>query len=386
MRAVTLLFAVTAILEAQDAKPVLKFVDGGWERLQQGGVEPTPALQISSQMRVLLKSDSRSARITYRLIQHMHRRLESDVSRRNAERTLNGEASVSGSPGTTLISAHGPGAFATLEVYVPPQVKTADVIIVQSGDIEAYGFGGALLLRTPAGDIQADGIGGRVQAFTGGGHIQIGQVGGDVTCSTGAGSVTVASAGAVNCQTAGGEIAVKQARGAVALFSGGGNIEVDQAAQNVEAHSTRGEIVIRRAGGMVEATTGGGAIRIGSAAGVHAASASGPVYLAGATGALSVSTALGSILAELMTGARLQNSSLVTASGDITVMIPSNVALSVMATDERGGVPHVDSEFGGFRAPVLTFGRPPLAQGNINGGGPTMLLSGSDMIYLKRTR
>ena len=38
--------------------------------------------------------------------------------------------------------------------------------------------------------------------------------------------------------------------------------------------------------------------------------------------------------------------------GDITLMIPASVALSIMATNERGGVPHVDSEFGGFRAPA----------------------------------
>jgi DUF4097 and DUF4098 domain-containing protein YvlB len=190
----------------------------------------------------------------------------------------------------------------------------------------------------------------------------------------------------VNCQTAGGEIVLKQARGPVTLSSNGGNIAVEQATQNVEAHTMRGEIVVGQAGGMVTATTGGGAIRIGSAAGVHATSANGPVYLSGVSGALSVSTALGSILAQLMAGARLQNSSLMAASGDITVMIPSSMAISVMATNERGGVPHVDSDFPGFRTPLTNFGRPPLAQGNINGGGPMLVLSGSDMIYLRRSK
>ena len=102
----------------------------------------------------------------------------------------------------------------------------------------------------------------------------------------------------------------------------------------------KGEIVVGRAGGVVTATTGAGAIRIGPAAGVRATSASGPgPYLTAAAGAISVSTALGSILAALASGARFQNSSLVAASGDITVMIPSSIALSIMATNERGGVP-----------------------------------------------
>ncbi len=384
MRVLGLLLTLAAALEAQETKPVLAFLNGAWERLQVGGTEATPALRVSSEVRVMLKSMSQSNRITYRFIQRMHARSE-----RVAAAVLTGDATVSASPGSTLISAHGAPAYTTLEVYVPPEVRTANIEILRSsvsGDIEVFGFRGSLLARTPAGDIQAENIGGDVAAYTQGGHIRFGQIGGNVTCSTGAGSITVDSAGEVNCQTAGGEIVVKQARGPVSLSTGGGNIGVQQAAQSVEAHSTRGEIVVGQAGGIVTASTGGGAIRIGSAAGVRATSASGPVYLTGASGALSVSTAVGSILAELMAGARLQNSSLVAASGDITVRIPSNVAVSVMATNERGGMPHIDSEFGGFQMPVLTFGRPPLAEGTINGGGPTLLLSGSDMIYLRRSR
>lgn len=381
MRVLGLLLMAAGALEAQEAKPVLAFLNGAWERLQVGGAEATPALRVSSEVRVMLKSMSQSNRITYRFIQRMHAR-----SQRIAEAVLTGDAMVSAAAGATLITARGPGAYSTLEIYVPLLVRTANIEILRGGDIEASGFRGSLLARTPAGDIQADNIGGDVAAYTQGGHIQLGQIGGNVTCSTGAGSITVDSAGEVNCQTAGGEIVVKQARGVVSLSTGGGNIGVQQAARSVEAHSTRGEIVVGHAGGMVTASTGGGAIHIGSAGGVRATSASGPVYLTEASGALSVSTALGSILAELMAGARLQNSSLVAASGDITVRIPSNVAVSVMATSERGGMPHIDSEFGGFQMPVLSFGRPPLAEGAIHGGGPTLVLSSSDMIYLRRSR
>ncbi len=388
MRGLTLLFAVTTALEAQDGKPVLKYVDGAYERLQQGGADATPGLEVSSQVRVLLKvdshsGDSRRGRITYRLIQRFPR-AQSEIM---AERASEGGATISSVPGVTSISAEGRGAFTTLEVYVPPEVKTATVEIVRSGDIEVYGFRGNLLAHTLAGDIVADGIGGDLQAYTGGGHIQLGQVGGKLNCSTGAGSITVESvAGEINCQTLGGEIVVKQARGPVTLSSAGGNIAVDQASQGVDAHSLRGEIVVKHAGGLVTASTGGGAIRIGSAAGVRATSASGPIYLMGASGALSVSTAVGSILADLLAGARLQNSSLMAGSGDITVRIPSGVALSVKATNERGGAPHIESDFSGMKAALFEFGRPPLVEGNINGGGPTLVLSGSDMIYLQRSR
>ena len=380
-RVLNLLLAIATAMEAQESQPSFKFANGSWERLQQGSADATLALRVSSQVRVLLKGDSQSSRITFRFIQHIRARTEA-----LARAIASGGATVTSTPGTTTISANGAGAFTTLEIYVPLQVKTADIEILQSGDIEASEFRGSLAARTAAGDIQAYNIGGDLHAYTGGGHIRLGQVDGGVTCSTGAGSITVGSARDVNCQTTGGEIVVKQARGPVTLSSNGGNIAVEQATQNVEAHTMRGEIVVGQAGGMVTATTGGGAIRIGSAAGVHATSANGPVYLSGVSGALSVSTALGSILAQLMTGARLQNSSLMAASGDITVMIPSSMAISVMATNDRGGVPHVDSDFPGFRTPLTNFGRPPLAQGNINGGGPMLVLSGSDMIYLRRSK
>ncbi len=381
---ISLLLAIATALEAQEGQ--LTFVKGAYERLQQGGAEPTPALRVSSQVRVILKGDSKSSRITFRFIQRIRARTEGD-----AQFAVAGRATITSSPGLTAIVARGAGSFSTLEVYVPPQVKTASVEVSQSGDIagadiEASEFRGSLLARTPAGDIQAYNIGGEVTAYTGGGHIRLGQIGGGVHCSTGAGSITLAGVGEVNCQTAGGEIVVKQARGPVSLSSGGGNIAVEQAGQSVEAHSVRGEIVIGQAGGTVIATTGGGAIRIGSAPGVRATSASGPVYLTSVSGVLSVSTALGSILAQLMAGARLQDSSLVASSGDITVTIPSSVAVSVMATNQRGGVPHIDSEFAAVRTPLISFGRPPLAQGNINGGGPKLVLSGSDMIYLRRAK
>jgi hypothetical protein len=385
-RVLNLLLVIATAVEAQESQPTFKFANGAWESLQQGSADAAPELRVSSQVRVMLKGDSQSSRITFRFIQRIRARTEHDA--RLAEL---GSATITGTPSSTAIWARGAGTFSTLEVYVPPQVKTVNIEVSQSGgiaggDIEASEFKGSLLARTPAGDIQAYNIGGSLQAYTGGGHIRLGQVEGNVNCSTGGGSITVANARDVTCQTGGGEILVKQARGPVSLSSSGGNIAVQQASQGVEAHTMRGEIVVGQAGGTVTATTGGGAIRIGSAAGVRANSANGPVYLTGVSGALSVSTALGSILAQLMAGARLQNSSLMAASGDITVMIPSSMAISVMATNERGGVPHVDSDFPGFRTPLMNFGRPPLAQGNINGGGPTLMLSGSDMIYLRKSK
>ena len=104
----------------------------------------------------------------------------------------------------------------------------------------------------------------------------------------------------------------------------------------------------------------------------------------GMSGPMNVSTAMGNILAELLAGGRLQNSSLAAASGDITVLIPSNVGVSVMATNEMGGIPRIVSDFSGVQTKMMNFTRPPLAEGAIHGGGPVLLLSGSGLIYLKK--
>jgi hypothetical protein len=395
-RCLSCMLGIAVGLAAQGVRPDIKspeirrLPDGAWVRTQDGSAEGAPAgrLQVSSQVRVVLRGSPES-RITFRLIERTTRaRTEEDAARR-----LTGSAAITAVPGVTLINTQGLitvkglPASATLELYVPRQVRSASLEILKEGDIEVHDFSGSIQARTPAGNIQADNIGGAIMANTGGGHIRLGRVGGNVQCYTGAGSITVADAGGeVNCRTVGGEIVVQQARGLVWLSSGGGNITVERASQSVEAHSMEGAIQVGQAGGEVIADTRGGAIRVGSAAGVHAESASGPVHLTDAAGALSVSAAIGSILAELLAGARLRDSSLAAAAGDIMVMIPSNVAVSVMATNEMGGIPRIVSDFSDVLTRSMSFARPPLAEGAIHGGGPVLLLSGSGIIYLKKAK
>jgi len=94
----------------------------------------------------------------------------------------------------------------------------------------------------------------------------------------------------------------------------------------------------------------------------------------------------GNVLAELMGGAAMQNSSLVAGTGDITVLIPSHMAVSVMARNSTGGTARIVSEFPEIRVQPTRFFQPPLlAQGAINGGGPVLNLNtSSGVIYLRR--
>jgi hypothetical protein len=99
---------------------------------------------------------------------------------------------------------------------------------------------------------------------------------------------------------------------------------------------------------------------------------------------MSVSTAMGNIMAELMAGARLEDSSLVAGSGDITVWIPSNFPVSLVWP----GTSRVRSDFPELQTNSTALFRPPvLVQGALNGGGPVIRLNtAGGTIYVRRVR
>ena len=82
-------------------------------------------------------------------------------------------------------------------------------------------------------------------------------------------------------------------------------------------------IEVGHAGGAVFADTQGGFIQVGSARGVQAESMAGTVRVKNDAGPMNLAAMAGNILADLLSGARMQDSSLVAGTGDITVLIPS---------------------------------------------------------------
>ncbi len=256
-----------------------------------------------------------------------------------------------------------------IEITVPPQVST-------------------VIVKTDLGSIDVADFDGAVQLTTGGGEIQLGKIGGSVQCFSGGGQVTIERAGAaINCTTVGGNMTVRDAGGTVALSNQmGGNIHVDKAAGDVRVHSAQGMIEVGQAGGAVFADTQGGFIQVGSAHGVQAESMAGMVRVKNDAGPMNLAATAGNILAELLNGARMQDSSLVAGAGDITVLIPAGLAMSVMARSSTGGAPRIVSDFPEIRvAPTKFFQAPMMGQGSINGGGPVLNLNVSNgVIYLRK--
>lgn len=344
-----------------------------------------PQLHIVSRGNVVLRG-SKGDQIVYKFVQRA--KAHSEIE---AKRLFHG-VFISAIPMATMttltvIPSAGDMVSNDLEVSVPRQVMIS-VVLAQGGSAEAYDLDGSVQMKASLG-VRCDRIRGNVEGRTAGGEIRIGKIGGTLLCESRGGSIFVENvAGAARCETAGGEIVVKEAGGPLLLTNVSGNIEVDRAASTVEAHTGEGLIEVNQAGGEVIADTRGGSIQIGSARGAKCESAAGAIRVKNASGPLNVQTVMGSILAELIAGSRLEDSLLAANSGDVTVLIPSRLSLSVMARNDSGANPRIQSDFS--EVPVKSFGfsRPPtLAEGQINGGGPLLRINvAAGIIYLKKLK
>jgi hypothetical protein len=277
-----------------------------------------------------------------------------------------------------------------LAVTVPRALRQI-LVETRGGDVQASNLDGEMEARSAGGQINVDGIKGRCELRTGGGDIQVGSVGGSVRCYSGGGVIRVQSAGAESWfETAGGEILVHQAMGPVHAATAGGNIRVDRALSTVFARTAAGLIQVQQADGAVTAESYGGAIQVNAANGVRCDSAGGPIRLRNVGGPLRASTASGSILAELLAGNRIENSTLSTNAGDITVFIASNLPLTVAARNESvGALGRIISDFPEIQGkPVSQPGTSPVvAEGALNGGGPVLRINVvGGTIYLRRQK
>jgi hypothetical protein len=170
-----------------------------------------------------------------------------------------------------------------------------------------------------------------------------------------------------------------------------GNIHVVRAGRMVSAHTSGGMIEVESAGGIVTAESMSGGIVIGTAPGVRCESANGSIRIGNVTGSVRASTASGNLHVTLATGRLEENSFLATGRGDITVMVPSNLAATVKALNESSGnwTSRFYSEFPEVQPRLAEMGpgRPLAVSGLLNGGGPLLMLStGNGSIQLRKRR
>lgn len=378
------LFSALAILggvalpsAAQPPKAQLVCKNGKCERVIQGTVPTASRLRVNANGPVTLEAGVAKT-VTYTIRATVNMRTEAE-----ARRALQAYAVRVAQQGPWTTMSAPPGVVVTTITIRAPKLSAA-VLATTEGPITATGVDGVLDVDTRAGAISVDRVLGDSKVVTGGGDIQVGQIGGALRCSTGAGKITVNRVGReAILETNGGDIVAHTIGGTVRAQTGGGAVRIGTSKGAVTAISGGGEIVVEKAGGVVTLRNMAGPVNVGSAAGVRCDSESGGIRLANISGPMRVATSIGSINASLL-GSRIGDSYLATGNGDITVLIPSNVGVTIQAQNSMADtVRRIVSDFSNVQP--RRQGTRVVAEGAINGGGPVLQLSGTGgTIFIKR--
>jgi DUF4097 and DUF4098 domain-containing protein YvlB len=350
--------------------------NGKCTKLLRGSVAAAQRLRVNAHGPVTLEGGT-SRVLTYTVKVAVSARTEAEARRLLQQYDLRVDQQGS----WTVMTLPGGPVTSFLAIQSP---RLAQAVISTTDGVKAFGVDGPLDVDTLAGELTVDRVQGDVKLQTGGGDVHVGQVGGALRCSTGAGHITVKSVrGESVLETSGGDIVAGDLGGVVRAQTGGGGVHIGTAGGAVTAISGGGEIVVDKAGGVVTLSTMAGPVQVGCADGVRCESGSGGIRLSNIAGPMRVSTSMGNILASLM-GSRLNDSYLATGSGDITVLIPSNVGVMIQAQNSMADtLRRIVSEFPAVQA--RRQGTRVVAEGAINGGGPLLQISGTGgTIFIKR--
>ncbi|MCC6293936.1 MAG: hypothetical protein IT164_14900 [Bryobacterales bacterium] len=373
---------------ARDAATALQRDGDEWSAVETGSFPARGLMNLRvSSIGAVTVTGGGGDRIEYRLIRRARASGEEQARRLASLFELRFDR-ASAIPTLTLQPAPGWNRTPQLELRVPSTLISTHVF-TQTGALTLDRLSGQLTCETGGGPVRAGSIDGALQLTTGGGPVDIRYVAGGLRCLTAGGPIRVQRVdGESWLETGGGDVIVDVAMARVHASTGAGNVEVSRARGNVSARTLAGVIKVYEASGLVNAHTGGGGIQVGSAHGVQCDSVAGGVRLRNVSGPVNVSTAAGSILAEWAGGVRMENSILNSASGDITVVIPARLAVTIQAMNELPGkYGRIVSEFSEIRVlPVVAPVRGPvLAEGALNGGGPVLRVAATrGTIFLRR--
>jgi hypothetical protein len=361
------------------AQPWLTHEGDFWVRTYNETAAAKPRVRINSHGPVVIEGNSSPTQFIFTVKVAVRARNQEEARTRLEKLQVHAEnhgewlvVTTPGGSATASVTMHAPRL---LEAYV----SNSD------GPVEVYGVDGPLHVDTGADQIKIDRIHGDCSANTGGGDIWAGRVDGTLHCATVAGSIRSQLVGGdAVFQTNGGDIDAQQVNGFTHVETGAGTIHIHNAGRAVEAVNGGGPIIVDHAAGAVTARNVGGAVRVGAAAGVRCESANGGVIqLTGIAGPMNVATSMGSIIANLF-GSRLAESMLATGNGDITVVIPSNIGVTIRAENQMADtMRRIVSEFRDIQPRAM--GTHLVAQGAVNGGGPLLqIVASSGTIFLKR--
>ena len=309
-------------------------------------------------------------------------RLRSDEAQeKDAHKQLAGyHLAIGRRSGAVAIQNVGPPNFAMRPELIIQLPSSADVVHVDTlaGKIVVQGQVDHLDLQTHGGDIEVDEAK-LLSAATMGGSIIVNRRVSDAIIRSGGGDIRIDEAvGDLDITSLGGNILLKTIARAQ-VESGGGNIEVLRCKGTLQIRSAGGNINLGQVDGDVAAETGGGNIRIGVAHGlVVANTAQGNIELWKLAKGAAAHTGMGRITAEFIGGRdSLKNSELMTSMGDIVVYFAGSSGANLRAVAGSCPSRRLVSEFPELK---ITKGVPSygphsmVAEGVINGGGPTIVM------------
>jgi len=369
--------ALFACLVPTGAQTAITRENGYWVRTITGTASPRQRLRINAHGPVTLEGGV-ARDLSYTVVVRINARTEFEARHILQQYFVR----VENQGAWTVLTAPGGPALTSIQLRGPSLSNVT--ISTSEGAVQASGIEGLLDVDSGAGDLSADRIGGDCKLVTCGGGIRVGEVKGALHGTTGAGHINVKTVGGeAVLETSGGDIIANIAGGAVQATTAGGGVHIGAAGGAVTASSGGGEIIVEKAGGPVSVRNMAGPVQIHSAAGVRCESGSGGVRLSNISGPMRVSTSMGSILANLF-GSRLTDSYLATGSGDITVLIPSNLGVTIQAQNSMADtLRRIMSDFREIQA--RRQGPRVIAEGSLNGGGPVLQISGmGGTIFLRR--
>ena len=378
------LVTIAAALQAQESKLTR---DGAfWVQKVTGSAPATPGgrLRISTRGPVTMRGGSVD-QVEYTITKRIKAGSESEARRRLSR--FMARAYQRGDT-TFLTVAHAGDEWGSADISVTAPLGFREgAIETHGGTVDAADWNGALEVQTGGGSIKLDRIAGPLGAKTAGGEIVMGTMGSSVRCVSAGGPIRAESIrGEAWLETAGGDITANEVGGALNATTAGGKIHVTRAGSKVRLNTAGGPIEVGSARGMVNAESASGPIRVGAAAGVRCETGGGLIQLSNVSGGLHATTAMGDVVARLLRGSSLEDSLLVTGLGDITVFVPSNLGIRILAQIESATTAkRIVSEFPAVKARMN--GAQAVAEGDLYGGGPLLRLSSAGgTIYIRREK
>ena len=364
----TLIFAASLAAVAQNPDTHLYRSGNEWIQEIHGAMPAAKMLKVRSSAGAIRVEGAQQNNITYIIREHVRAGSE-EAARREIARlkfsTASGE--VAWLRAECEGSNHG---FIDFQIQVPAQTAV-------------------LRLETEGGAVTAKNVSGKVEANTGGGGIELDQVGGAISVTSGGGDIYIGKAGAdVMAETGGGNVRIDSAAGKIIAKSGGGNLRIGSG-KLMTLETGGGWITVTKCLGWIKASTGGGNIELNEILGTaQIGTGGGSIKVGPISGGLRAETGSGPIIATLARGnSTFVDSRLETSVGDITVLIPHDLPISVRANVEVARREGIRSDFS--EIPVTRSGdlgpREAYAEGKLNGGGPLLHIhTSTGTIVIKR--